>query len=61
MADQDDEGGPRLATPPGGDDASFGANALGAAVSTVPSLPVSQGVRAVRRMFGGPKRDNIPD
>jgi hypothetical protein len=64
MADQDSDSGPKIvpADPPGGDNSNFPAKAAAfGARNTLGALPVGAAVRAVGRMFGGPKPDDIAD
>jgi hypothetical protein len=51
-----------LAPAPGEDNSSFATKAADVAQRVaLPPLPIAQAARAVGRMFGGPKRDDIPD
>jgi hypothetical protein len=65
MADQDDDGAGSKIIPalgPGGDNTNFPAKIARAAAALAPgALPIGGAVRAVGRMFGGPKRDDIAD
>ena len=62
MANQDEEGGPRLAPAPGEDNASFAQRLANVVQAVAPGpLPIVQAARAVGRVFGGPKRDDIAD